>query len=199
MSIKLIKTALKTILLVIFSFTLYGQEGIKSFNEIDSNSLKQGIWYSYYLNGKVCKTENYLDDKKHGTQQEFYENGVIKKIENFRLGKLEGVTYHFLDTGILNFKSYFEKNKKIGTEIHYYWDGTIEIMIEYDNFGRKIYRKTFSPVGDLGSLTTYKSKKDYTHIYYNENGEYLKSIVENEKIISRVLYDKNNKVIKIEK
>lgn len=95
--------------------TTYYQNGnIKS--KINyKNGLRKGkaIYYSSNESDKIIKTEEYKNDKLHGTIFEFYPSGNVKKIMGFENGSSKGfMEYNYIEGQYEKEENIIEQEKR---------------------------------------------------------------------------------------
>ncbi len=97
-------------------------------NRIDKDTLKQGVWRHYYLNGNLANEIVYKNNKKQGLEIHWYNNAnnCVKQEMFYNQGVLDGpVTYYYKSCRkelIENFKN----GVKEGIEIAYHPNGNIK-------------------------------------------------------------------------
>ncbi|MCB0798605.1 MAG: hypothetical protein KDB85_13390, partial [Chitinophagales bacterium] len=157
-----------------------------TFNLIDSNGLRQGIWI-YQLNGKLLKSESYVDSKLNGTSYEYLANGEIRKTD-YSNGLQNGYFLQYWPDSVFgSFVSYWENGMHLWAafpwELTYYLvpikgfiinKDSAEIKVPY-NSGKLMYTGTI--IRDRKNI----GKAIGIHKAYYETGK-LKAIVD---------YDKN--------
>lgn len=113
----------------------------------EKGELVFGRQESYYQNGVLASTTNYILGKKDGKSKEFFPNGEIKK---------EGIC----DSGFCEFKEYDSKGhlRKEYTELDHIQEGRV---LEYDDFGTLRLKRYF------------KNKRPSYVVIYSETGEIL--------------------------
>ena len=62
--------------------------------------LKDGIWKSYYNNGKLKFKGNFVQGNPDGQQSYYYENGKIKEEQYFEMGFREKTWKKYNEEGI---------------------------------------------------------------------------------------------------
>lgn len=109
------------------------------------DGLFDGLWRSYYENGKIKSAVNYkegiaegvaifyydnpsstikteikfVDDKIEGVYREFYENGARKATLNFKKGVADGDAEFFYKTGVIKIKGSYKNGEKSGKWRYY--------------------------------------------------------------------------------
>ena len=73
----------------------------------------------YYENGKLSEECNYEDDQAEGVDTKYYETGKVKSTYTFHKGKYEGDFKEYYDNGVLAETGSYRKGKKTGTDIRY--------------------------------------------------------------------------------
>ncbi|MBS1651106.1 MAG: toxin-antitoxin system YwqK family antitoxin [Bacteroidetes bacterium] len=94
-------------------------------NVIDKDSLKQGLWKEFYINGKLKSEVVYTNGKKQGIEMLWRQSGCLKKESFYNKGVLDGpVTYYnkFCKKELIES---FKNGVKEGLEISYHNNGQI--------------------------------------------------------------------------
>ena len=63
--------------------------------------LKDGLWKSYYSNGKLKFKGNFIQGNPDGQQVYYYENGKIKEEQYFQMGIRQKTWKKFNEEGII--------------------------------------------------------------------------------------------------
>ncbi len=116
-----------------------------------SNEAPNGLWRSYYENGKLKNSVTYNDGKVdgiafffyndnnetkqaeviykddviQGVYQEFYQNGAQKATLNYEDGKLDGDAEFYYPSGRIKIKGQYKNNEKKGKWLFYSENGEI--------------------------------------------------------------------------
>ncbi|MCX2743214.1 hypothetical protein OO013_05020 [Mangrovivirga sp. M17] len=96
---------------------IYYKDGSKEFDGfyIDE-SLKHGIWFEYYANGKYYAINKYKNGLLDGKQKYFYINGIIEETCIYINGKRTGENNQYSNYGKLKKKKIYKNDKVISTE-----------------------------------------------------------------------------------
>lgn len=62
-------------------------------------NIRQGLWISYYQDGKVWSETNYSDGKKHGKSTSYYTNGNLRYLGHFTEDKKDGQWFFYNEEG----------------------------------------------------------------------------------------------------
>ena len=57
-------------------------------NRLDQQGLKQGVWKTFYDNGRIKTEANYKNDILNGPYKEYDENGLVKVYFQYAEGKM---------------------------------------------------------------------------------------------------------------
>lgn len=114
----------------------------------DGKQIKNGIFCSFYENGKPFFKGIYKNDLLSGLSENWYENGTKKFEGTYQNGQLNGIVKNWYENGSLESESDFKQDKLNGKQINYYQNGKKQIECFY-----------------LDSLL------DSTYISWLENGE----------------------------
>ncbi|MEX0598564.1 MAG: hypothetical protein WD512_18930, partial [Candidatus Paceibacterota bacterium] len=119
-------------------------------NRVDAQGKKQGVWKTFYADGKVEKEMKYIDDKLDGYYKEFNENGNLVLSLKYLDGKIivsqddiakqEEIDFRrqFDNNGNLTASGGFKDNKPVGVHRSYDNQGKIINAIIYDDFANQI-------------------------------------------------------------
>ncbi len=97
------------------------------------NGKLDGVFRSYYENGKVWQTVGYLDGVEEGFSVTYYENGSKKIKETYKNGVLSGATEEYYESGKLRRKLPYLKGQIHGVGKVYDEAGSMveEMTFEY--------------------------------------------------------------------
>jgi antitoxin component YwqK of YwqJK toxin-antitoxin module len=125
-------------------------------NRLDKEGLKQGIWKTFYENGRLKTEAYYTDNLLNGAYKEYNENGNVSLLLQYQRGAL----IEKVDTG----------------------DIDIEIRNRYDNMGNVIFSGSFRNNIPVGIHRNYNSSGNVTgSILYDDNGiEVGEGIIQND-------------------
>jgi uncharacterized protein len=139
-------------------------------NRTDSKGLKQGVWKTYYGNGRVRTEANYKDDTMEGAYKEYDENGNIQLLLEYAKGvlvqkadtaELEIEIRNQLDEdGNVVYSGSYRKNIPVG--IHRVFDKTGAVINAY------LYNDTGVKLGE--GIITNEGKKEGDWQYFNSDG-----------------------------
>ncbi|MBK9109948.1 MAG: hypothetical protein IPM92_16660 [Saprospiraceae bacterium] len=74
----------------------------------------------YFPDGKLSRTTEYKNNKKHGTMVDYFSNGKIKSIRNFANDHQEGRNIYYYNTGILKEVQYYSEGLQVQADSS--WD-----------------------------------------------------------------------------
>lgn len=74
----------------------------------------EGLFKSYFKNGKTSELLLYKNGKLHGNCKRFADNGVLIEDLNYTMGKLHGSASYFTINGKLAAKGKYENDIKVG-------------------------------------------------------------------------------------
>lgn len=80
-------------------------------------NLKDGIWTTYFKNGKTQSIKTYKDGKLNGKMIGYYINGKIEFRGIYANDKPVGITTSYYDTGKIYAKNYFDNGVYVKQEI----------------------------------------------------------------------------------
>lgn len=132
---------------------------------------KEGIWKTFYNDGRVRSEKHYNDDQLDGYQKEFKPNGNLASKQLFHEGKFvdlnkidtlnieERIVYD--DNKRILKRGYYKDNIPVGIHREYNQDGTVKNAFVYDEEGHILSQGI---IKDDGS-------REGKWNYYFENGE----------------------------
>jgi len=121
--------------------------------------IKNGLYRSWFENGKLQYEIHYLDDKKHGMQKSFFSNGKQELEENYLFGKLNGKKKNWTISGNLELEVDFVDGKQYGKFIRYRESGKIHHEISYENGLKHGAHKIYDVDGNLEQTTWHNQGK----------------------------------------
>ncbi len=143
-------------------------------NRVDQAGLKQGVWKTFYGNGRIMSEANYKNDILNGPYKEYDENGLVKVYFQYAEGKMLEkadtaeldieVRNQYDDDGKLVYSGYYRKDVPVGIHRSFNAEGKVINALLYDNSGTKLGEGIITPEG----------KKEGPWKYYYNNGK-LKS------------------------
>ncbi|TAG55780.1 MAG: toxin-antitoxin system YwqK family antitoxin [Cytophagales bacterium] len=111
-----------------FKTILYANGQLKSEGCFSvKDSLKQGPWRFYFMNGKLNSEGSFFNGKYHSEWKYYHEsNGKIQKIENWNLGVLHGESREYYPNEKI--EKYFKYKNGVYHGLHYAYfeDGSIK-------------------------------------------------------------------------
>ncbi|MBN1790863.1 MAG: toxin-antitoxin system YwqK family antitoxin [Bacteroidales bacterium] len=139
-------------------------------NRSDEQGLKQGVWKSYYPNGRIRSEVNYRDGLLNGPFKEYDENGNVSVLLQYTKGVLiEEQDTAALDIEIRNeldsdgnvvYSGSFRKNVPVG--IHRIFDGSGKVVNAF------LYNDSGIKLGE--GIITSEGKKEGEWKYFNMDG-----------------------------
>jgi uncharacterized protein len=139
-------------------------------NRTDSKGLKQGVWKTYYGNGRVRTEANYRDDTMEGVYKEYDENGNIQLLLEYANGVLVQKTdtaeleieirNQVDEDGNVVYSGSYRKNIPVG--IHRVFDKTGAVINAY------LYNDSGVKLGE--GIITNEGKKEGDWQYFNNDG-----------------------------
>ena len=165
---------------------------------IDKKGVYQGLWESYYLNGKIKTKGQYKEGKKYGKWEYFFEKGKLEQEGYFdSKGKYTKEWKWYYENGNLLRKEEFRGGKEDGILEEYDKDGKLITKGEYiegekdgewfyelnDHKERGKYR--YGERNGFWEFTNFDGKKSFEgnynegspegkHKYYNKEGDLIR-------------------------
>lgn len=109
------------------------EEGLLSAEEHYRNTVREGVWKTYFPDGRVAEEVSYRDGVKDGPWIQYFTDGTVKMKTNHRNDLLEGlyVIYHL--KGGVEVSGTYLNNAKHGTWVYLDEDGVLEKKEEYEH------------------------------------------------------------------
>ncbi|MBS4056892.1 MAG: toxin-antitoxin system YwqK family antitoxin [Bacteroidales bacterium] len=125
-------------------------------NHYDADSLKHGLWKSFYDDGVLQSEVLYKHGLKHGFAKEYDRNGNLKNIEKYVDGvRQEGA----------------EELSRLELRRDYYPDGKIKVEATYRNGVAEGVRREFGEDGSIEKAYILKNGKLFAEGIMSENGQ----------------------------
>lgn len=125
-----------------------GGVGVAAGNIAFKDGKLEGIFVSYYENGKIESEVSYRDGHLDGPFKAYYGDGRIHVDKFYRDGKLENVFKAWDEDGSVFFEIEYKDGKQHGFDKTYYRSGVLQHMENYKE-GRLLNRKTYDESGNL--------------------------------------------------
>lgn len=139
-------------------------------NRLDAQGLKQGIWRTFYENGRVKSEASYRNDLMNGPYKEYEENGLLKVFLQYDKGVLQEKTdtaeldvevrNMYDDSGSLIYSGTYRKDVPVGIHRSYNKEGKVVNAVLYSDGGYKL--------GE--GIITAEGRKEEKWTNYFENG-----------------------------
>lgn len=94
---------------------------------------QEGIWRTWYSNGRLSKEGDLKDGTEHGRYLEYHENGILRYAYFYELGKKTGLWRSWYANGDIYTKRNFKEGKLDGRLANYSEDGVVLLTEEYRN------------------------------------------------------------------
>ena len=140
------------------------------------NGKKNGLWTTYYKNGKLESSESYLNDTLHGRQLVYYPNGQLYIKRNYLKGKEIDSTFWYHSNGHINVEEFRDSlGRKQGLFKIYYANGQPSQIAyckdgEFDGESRSYFDN-----GQPWDIKTYKlGERVGTWIEFSKSGDTVK-------------------------
>ncbi len=131
---------------------------------------KEGVWTTYYPDGKTPKLKGkYSANKPNGWYEKFYPSGAIKEKGVFSNKHYTDTIFHFFPNGkMANISIYDEHGKQIGTTQYFYANGNIALTYQSKNNhidGNVIWHAT---TGEITRQINVKKHRVTKPVFHNE-------------------------------
>lgn len=125
---------------------------------------KNGVYKTYYQNGKVKSDETFKNGKRIGTCKYYAENGKLLYEENFNNNGLkEGITNAFYENGQLESSYNYRNGEMHGVFKEFHEDGKLKDEGKYEYGQRKYYPIDTSQNTSNINLNTSESQNSKSH------------------------------------
>jgi antitoxin component YwqK of YwqJK toxin-antitoxin module len=154
------------------TFRYYYPDGkLKTISKL-TNRGKLAETISYYPNGRIMATGNYLNEKKDSTWKFFSEStGTLVSEESYKAGFVDGESRVFYPDGGISELHYFKNGVMDGLWEQYYTDGKLKLRGSYQAGEKHGLFMTFYDSGQKMIEGQYSiGHQDGTWVYYDEKG-----------------------------
>jgi len=132
---------------------------------------KDGIWLTYFNNGKLRQKENYKNGLLHNRVEIYYENGNLLLESFFDNNKRTGCWKFYYENGTVAYEGNYLKDKKEGDWLIYDINGNLKIKEVFKD-GKIIEPNYFYSNKQLLSDSNFKKGKDYRVIQFKKKLPY---------------------------
>ncbi len=173
---------IKTLCLLIFSFTLLSPTSYSQTNQLDEKGKKHGLWIKRYPDGEI----QYKGEFNHGTPvdtfKRFHANGKLKAIMIYQ-NPQKVYTKLYDKNEVKKAEGYYYNRKKDSTWNYYNQNGTLISKDTYKSGRKHGEALKFYRSGDTSQISHWKNgEKHGKYKQYFENG--------NKKLLSNYKNDK---------
>ncbi len=144
-------------------FDVYGNKTSEGYYNKDGQ--ENGVTTSYFNDGKISSTANYINGELNGDKTVYYHNGVINDKLNYKNGKGDGYYIDWYENNKKSYEGWMVDGDKQGPFYDYNTLGDLTSVIYYKDGDEDGYAEYYYPNG----------KKDYEEL--NEVG-WLKHITQ---------------------
>jgi antitoxin component YwqK of YwqJK toxin-antitoxin module len=99
----------------------------------NGDSIKNGIYESFYENGNIFERAEYRNDVLNGEKKFYFENGQVQSIEQHQMGNYHGTFKSFDSTGQVMQIALYEDNQTVGDLLNYYRNGQLKEKVHFEN------------------------------------------------------------------
>ncbi len=143
-------------------------------NRIDATNKKQGKWifFSKINRSKIIKKGSYVNSKKEGIWKSYYPNGKVKTIFPYVNNKIKGYAKIYYETGILSEEGMWKGNRWVGEYKFYHENGKPAYIWKFANDGKRTGKQQyFYSSGQLRIVGEWNGGKESGVVKeYYENG-----------------------------
>ena len=133
---------------------------------------RDGLFNSYYKNGKLDKVSNYRAGEYDGVFNTFYENGNKREVSNYKAGEYDGVFNTFYENGNKREVSNYKAGELNGMFNTFYENGKPKQVSIYKAGKVEGVFNTFYENGNKQDVSNCKAgKRDGLCTFYDENGK----------------------------
>jgi antitoxin component YwqK of YwqJK toxin-antitoxin module len=95
--------------------------------------IKEGVWKTFYLDGRVAEEITYSQNKKEGPWTQFFTDGTVKTKATYINDLLEGQFTVFYMNGMVEISGTYVHNEKNGSWVYMKETGAMEKKEEYSS------------------------------------------------------------------
>jgi len=135
---------------------------------------RTGLWTSFYPNGKIASTINWVNNLQDGLATEWYESGQKKIEANYKDDKQDGLATEWYENGQKKAEGNFKGGKRNGLLTYWYENGQMQEQVNYLRGKPNGLVKLWKINGDLHAQYYAKHGKkhgDCIHFYPNGTKE----------------------------
>ena len=127
------------------SYKIYETDTI---NVIDQDSLKQGVWKEFWVNGDLKNEVIYKNNKKQGLEIKWFdEPDCVEQESYYKDGMLDGPSIYYSKKCKKDFFETFKSGVKEGLELSYYPNGNIKAEGNFKKGNLNGYYKVYDKKG----------------------------------------------------
>ena len=130
-------------------------------------SKKDGIWLTYFYNGKLKQKENYKNGLLHNQVEIYYENGNLFLESFFDNNKRTGCWKFYYENGTVAYQGNYLEDKKEGEWLIHDINGNLKIKEVFKN-GKILEPNYFYSNKQLLTDSNFKKGKDYRVITFKK-------------------------------
>jgi antitoxin component YwqK of YwqJK toxin-antitoxin module/Tfp pilus assembly protein PilF len=150
----------------VLNYKYFFPEGLVKIEGKLKDGLKDGIWKSYSILGKVISEENWIGGIQSGLQQSFHENGNPELVYTCDSGKISGKIVKYFRSGHVYWTGYYNAGGYTGEWITYYSNDSVETRAYFANNKIAGRRMRYSPNGKLTTEETFNTDGEPIRIKY---------------------------------
>ncbi|MDR6239168.1 toxin-antitoxin system YwqK family antitoxin [Aureibacter tunicatorum] len=134
-----------------------------------SNNLPDSLWQYFSSNGKITKKGYFVGNQMTGHWQFYYENGELKSEGGYENGIKSHVWTYYYESGTPKSSGEYVEDLKVGRWVFYYESGTSKQEIDYSTSPMRYTE--FDEQGNLvaeGELDSQREKVGQWYYYYED-------------------------------
>ena len=128
---------------------------IRSRGLLNNDGQYMGTWETFYKNGMRNEIVNYHNDTLQGTDSSWFSNGVLDATGNYLNGNLEGTVNFYYYNGLKKIITHYHNGLKNGAETGYSSAGYLEYRNTYLDDKKEGPETNYYPDGSIASETAY--------------------------------------------
>ncbi|MFB2755940.1 toxin-antitoxin system YwqK family antitoxin, partial [Shewanella xiamenensis] len=136
--------------------------------------LQTGLWESWYEDGILAASSEFLDNQQHGSSKGYYSNGQLKLEAQYTKGELDGERREYHQNGNPKLSETWLKGQKEGEASYYHVNGKLAEQGSYLKDRREGLWQQFWPNGEKRSEGSYIADRqagDWNH--YDQLGKLI--------------------------
>lgn len=158
------------------------------------NGLREGLYQSYYPNGKRYEELNFVNGLRHGECKTYYDNGSLESVFSYRYDEIEGVGRQYFPTGKIKLETCSRDGKPHGVVKFYYPNGELCEEDMYEDGVRNGYARKYHENGtlELECFYDYGLEEGAYNTYYEDGNPKIRCFYHKGLLTGEFIWFHNN-------